>query len=191
MKKVSLVLAAAAAWFSMAAHAEVLDLNLGHNSFRGDFSGALSRFLPGTVGQYDIGVVERPRSSEHLTQAHGGLLVTGDAGLRDINLTAGLGGRLLYVNREGDNGGALALGGQLNARLPQIDRVGLNFSSYYAPGVTSFGRLDRYWENAIDVEYELIRDGGVYAGYRNIRQDIGSFSGSVDNGFHLGFRLKF
>ena len=191
MKKITLALGIMLGFLGLSAHAEVLDFNIGHNSFRADLSGALARLLPGTVGEYDVGVVERPRSSEDLTQVHGGLLLTGDAGMRDLNLVAGLGARLVYVHRDGENGGAFALGGQINARLPEYNRLGLNASTYYAPGITSIGRLNRYWENAIDVQYELIRNGDIYIGYRNIRQDIGGFNGSVDSGFNLGFRLKF
>jgi hypothetical protein len=192
MKKIAAVLGAVLALTVVSAQAGIVDVNLGRNSFRVGFADALSNLLPGTAnGQYDFGVVAKPRKSDDYYQAHGGLLLTGDAGNKNIGLAAGLGGRLLYVYKDRASGGGLALGGQIEARLPEYNRVGLTASSYYAPSIITFGRLNRSWENTIDLDYELIRGGNVYVGYRNIRQEIGGVDGSVDTGLHAGFRLKF
>lgn len=192
MKKAFAVLGMVLGLTALPSQAEILDINIGNNSFRGAFAGPLSRLLPGTTGQYDAGVVVRPRTSDDLLQVHGGLLLTGDAGAKDIDLAAGLGGRVLYIGRDHDKGGALALGGQLEGRLPSYNRFGLTASTYYAPGITTFGQLDRYWENTLALDYELIRGGNVYVGYRNIRAELGGAGEStIDNGFNLGFRLKF
>lgn len=176
---------------ALTAQAGVVDLNLGNDSFRAGYTDALANILPGTNGQYDAGVIARPRKSDDFYQAHVGLLLTGDVGSQQLNVTAGLGGRLLYVYKDSKNGGALAVGGQLAAKLPQYNRLGLSASSYYAPNILTVGRLDRSWENTVDLDYELIRNGNVYVGYRNLRQDVDGHRGTTDNGFHAGFRLKF
>lgn len=193
MKKVAAVMGAVLGLSAMGAQAGILDLGLGNNSFRGAYSDALNTVLPGTVGngQFDVGVIAKPRSSDDFYQVHGGLVLTGDPGLKGVNVGVGLGGRLLYVYRDGANGGALALGGQIEARVPNYDRFGITASSYYAPSVLTVGSLDRSWENAIALDYELIHGGAVYVGYRNVRQDIGGSNRSSDSGVNLGFRLKF
>ena len=72
------------------AQAEIFDLSIGDNSFRGSFYGPLSRFVSDTNGQYDAGVIVRPKREDDLFVAHVGALVTGDAGARDFNLAAGV-----------------------------------------------------------------------------------------------------
>jgi hypothetical protein len=192
MKKAATVLAMALGLTALVAQAGIVDLNLGNNSFRGVYTDSLSNVLPGTTnGQFDLGLLAKPRESDDFYQAHVGLLLTGDVGTKGVNLAAGLGGRLLFVHQYENNGGGLALGGMLEARLPQYNRFGLNVSSYFAPNPVTFGRLDRSWENTIDLDYELIRGGNVYVGYRNLRQDIAGVDQTTDSGFHVGFRLAF
>ena len=193
MKKVAAVMGMALGLTAMGAQAGIFDLSLGNNSFRGAYSDSLASVLPGTISnsQFDVGVIAKPRSSDDFYQVHGGLLLTGNPGIKDVNLAVGLGGRLLYVYKDGDNGGALALGGQVEARVPNYDRFGITASSYYAPGFLSIGKLDRSWENSVALDYELIRGGAIYVGYRNLRQDIGGSNHSTDSGVNLGFRLKF
>ncbi|MES2490248.1 MAG: YfaZ family outer membrane protein [Pseudomonadota bacterium] len=193
MKKVAAVMGALFGLSAMGAQAGILDLGLGHNSFRGAYSDALTSVLPSTISnsQFDVGLIAKPRSNDDFYQVHGGLVLTGDPGLKGVNVGVGLGGRVLYVYRDGENGGALALGGQIEARIPNYDRLGITASSYFAPSVLSIGRLDRSWENAIALDYELIHGGAVYVGYRNLRQDIGGSNRSSDSGVNLGLRLKF
>lgn len=193
MKRLFAVLGFVLGTATIPAQAEILDLNVGNNSFRGAFAGPLSRFLSGTNGQYDIGLLVRPRTSDDLLQVHTGVLVTGDVGAKDVDLAAGLGARLIYTGRDHDSGGALALGGQLEGRLPSANRFGLTGYGYYGPKVTSYGEVNGYQEYGIDLDYALIRGGSVYVGYRNIKEDVASASGkiNVDQGGHIGFRLKF
>lgn len=175
------------------AQAEIVDINIGNKTFRGGISGPLSRFLQGTEGQYDAGLVFNNRYDRgNFYQAHTGVLLTGDVGNKDVNLAAGLGGRLLYSKLGSYDGGAFAVGGQVEVRPANFNRLGLSASSYYAPSITSFGDLDRYLENTVSLDYEVIHGGSVYAGYRNIKQDIGNAGNTtVDNGLNLGMRLKF
>lgn len=189
------LLAAAA----LGANAEILDISVGDNSFRGAFAGPLARLISGTNGQYDVGVTLRPRTDDDLLQLHAGVLLTGDAGAKSLDVAAGLGVRAIYTGRDNDSGGAIALGGQFETRVPSYNRFGFTGYGYYAPGVMSFGNVESYQEVGVALDYELIRGGTVYVGYRNIKQELpnlgpsatGSSKQITDNGAHIGFRLKF
>jgi hypothetical protein len=192
MKTTYTALALALALTSLSAQAEIVDVNIGNKTFRGAFSGPLARFMPGTKGQYDVGAIFNRQNTDNLFQTHVGLLLTGDMGTTDVNLAAGLGGRLLYSRLGSSNGGALALGGQVEARPASFNRLGLSASTYYAPSITSFADLDRYLESTVSLDYEVIHDGSIYGGYRNVKQSIGSSGNTtVDNGLNVGVRLKF
>lgn len=190
MKRVLAVLCLGLA--ATAARAESLDINLSDQALRGTFSGPLSAIFPRLNGLYDMGVLLGEEDSRNFTQAHGGLLVTGDAGARQANVTAGLGGRLAVLDVEEVTGGALALGGMIEARLPAFNRIGAILYVYGAPKASAFGDLEGYLEYALGVDYQVLRDASLYVGYRQLKvdvKDVGDFT--VDNGWHLGLRLNF
>lgn len=192
MKILYVALALSLGLIALPSQAEVLDLNISRSALAGDFSGPVARVLPGTVGEYDFGVISRRHRDNDLFQAHAGLLLTGDAGAQNFNLTVGLGARLIYTSVVHERGGAVAFGGQFDAHLPQYNRFGLSGYTYFAPSITTMHSLNRYWENGLSLAYEVIRGGNIYVGYRNVHVNVdnaGSFS--ADNGFHAGFRLKF
>ncbi len=174
------------------AHAEIFDLSLGDNSVRAAIYGPLSRAVDQTSGQYDVGVILKPERDDDLFVAHVGALVTGDAGMQQFNLAAGLGVRGVYIGRDHDSGGALAVGGQLEARFPGYDRIGWSIYGYYAPDMLSFGEFDSYHEVGTAIDYQLIKGASVYIGYRNVQ--VGLEAGpdiTADNGLHGGLRLSF
>lgn len=175
------------------AQAEIVDFNIGNNSFRAAFAGPLSRLFSNISGQYDVGALLKPRTDDNLIQVHTGILLTGDAGAKDVDVAAGLGARLIYTGRDHDSGGAFAPGVQLELRAPGFNRLGVTFYGYYGPSVTSFGEVDGYQEYGLDLDYAVIRGGSIYVGYRNIKEDLATVPGKfdVDSGAHIGFRLKF
>lgn len=177
---------------SGAAHAEIFDLSVGDNSFRAALYGPLSRIAERSDGQYDIGVVMRPKREDDLLIAHVGALLTGDTGMRNFELAAGLGVRGVYIGRDRDSGGAIAPGGQLEARFPGYERVGFSIYGYYGPEVLSFGEFDEYYELGLGVDYQVLKTASLYAGYRNINLKIEDGPKvTADNGLHLGLRLEF
>lgn len=175
------------------ARAETVDFALSDDSFRFGLNGPLSRLLGGVQGQYDLGFVKRERDGDDPYALHAGALVTGDAGLRDLDVTAGAGLRAVFVGGQGDqDGGALAPGVQVDARLPSFDRVGLLAYGYYAPSVVSFGDIDSYRDVGAALSYQMIRNAALYLGYRNIR--VGVEHGpnvTLDSGFFGGLSLTF
>jgi hypothetical protein len=177
---------------ALPARAEILDFNVGHNSVGLKLAGPVSHVIPDFRGQYDVGLVIRPKSSDDLLQAHLGYLITGDAGAKFLDVAAGVGIRAIYVGRDGDSGGAFAIGGQAEARMPDFNRLGFSAYGWYAPGATSLGEVDKYLEYGGAVDYQVVRDAAVYVGYRNIRYNIGN-AGDVtaDAGLRVGIRLSF
>ena len=192
MKRAFAVLGVVLAAAALPAQAEIVDFNIGKNSFRLGLAGPLSRLFNGVSGQYDVGVLLKPRTEDNLIQAHTGVLLTGDAGVKGIDLAAGLGARIIYTGRDHDSGGAFAPGVQLEARLPEFNRFGTTFYGYYAPSATSFGEVRKYQEYGLDLDYAVIKGGSVYVGWRSIKENLASSSNfTVDRGIHGGFRLKF
>ena len=177
---------------SAAARAETIDLNLNDSVLHGDFSGPLNHLIAGANGVYDVGGAFGRGDTHNLREGYVGALITGDAGARPANVTAGLGLRLVGLSLSGVSGGALGLGGQVEGRLPQYNRLGAFVYGYWAPGVASTGDLNGYAEYALSIDYQVIREASVYAGYRQIKIRGDNFPWStVDTGFHFGLRLNF
>jgi hypothetical protein len=177
------------------ARAETLDIDLSARALQADFAGPLTDIFPRLNGLYDLGGIAGKQDGRY-EEGHAGLLVTGDAGAEKANVTAGLGGRISLLDHRPAggpfNGGALALGGQVEARLPAFNRIGVLGYAYGAPRASAFGDLTGYLEYAVDGDYQVLRNASVYAGYRELKinvKDHGSVT--VDTGFHLGLRLNF
>lgn len=192
MKRVQGVVGVVAMLMAGSAQAEIVDLSLGDNSVRAALYGPLSRMVDDTKGQYDVGVIVRPKREDDLFVAHVGALVTGDAGAQQFDLAAGLGVRGVYIGRDHDSGGAVALGGQAEARYPGYERFGLSVYGYYAPEILSFGEFDQYYEIGTALDYQVIKNASIYVGYRNVNLELEN-GGEItaDNGLHGGFRLSF
>jgi len=192
MKSWAKLLTLALGAVALPAAAETFDISVGEEAVRGGLSGPLSRVFDGASGEYDVGAVFRSESGGDAFVPHVGVLLTGDTGARDVAVVAGLGLRAVYVDGENEDGGAIALGGKVTARLPGLERLSLNLYGYGAPSVISFGDIDKYYELGFDVGYEVIKNASIYVGYREIRADIDP-RGKIkaDDGFHAGLRLNF
>lgn len=177
----------------VSATAEVVDLNIGEDSARLNLQGPFSRLLNDTQGVYDLGLLSNRDSSRKLVQGHAGVLLSGDVGAREAAIQAGLGARFLIADVNGaGTSSAVALGGQIEGRIPQLVRLGFLAQVYGAPSATSFSDLDRYIEYALAIDYQIIRQASVYLGYRNVNYKFSTGSGqTVDSGLHLGVRLNF
>lgn len=189
MKKILLVLLAVAA---MPVSAEQVDINIGAHSARVALQGPIERVID-AKGVYDLGLLTRRDSPKKLYQGHAGLLLSGDVGARDAAIQAGVGARFLITDVEpGSSGSALAIGGQVEGRIPQLVRLGFLAHVYGAPSATSFSNLDSYVEYAVALDYQIIRQASLYGGYRQVHYKLNdSPSITVDNGLHLGVRLNF
>jgi len=175
---------------SGAARAENLDINLSDSTLRGVYGVPMTGRLGGDL---EFGALLGERSDRSFQQLHAGLLVTGDAGARDATVTAGIGGRLFVLNGEGGaDGGGLALGGMVDARLPAFNRLGVIGYGYGAPSASTFGDFDGWYEYAVSLDYQVLQGASVYLGWRQVKVDVdGGGTYTADTGFHFGVRLNF
>ena len=159
---------------------EALDaycINLNNKALRAEFSGPISAMK----AQYSIGGLFAKRE-ERTTQAHAALLVTGDAGAREANVQAGVGLRAVVLDTDvrlatapnsvhSVRGGALGVGGMVDARIPAYNRIGGGAYLYWAPSVSSFGDVDGHFEYGLNAGYQILRNATLYAGYRQVKVD--------------------
>ncbi|MGQ0587894.1 MAG: YfaZ family outer membrane protein [Gammaproteobacteria bacterium] len=190
MKRAAIFLCLALAAAGARAEGERIDVNLSDETLRGTYEGPLTGRLGGV---YDLGVLLSDRDDGSAQQVHAGLLVTGDAGARQATVKAGVGGRVFLVNG-GDNadGGGLALGGMVDARLPAFNRIGVIAYGYFAPDASTFGDFDSWHEYAVSADYQVLRGASVYLGWRQLKVDLDTTGTlTVDTGWHAGVRLNF
>lgn len=110
---------------------------------------------------------------------------------------AGLGMRIqAYTLSDSDQiddrltGLGLSFGGQFYHTLPGYPRVSAGIYGWVAPTVTSIGSTDLIFDAGARMTYRIINGGDIFGGYRATHLDRSEFSGAVDEGLHLGFRLK-
>jgi hypothetical protein len=182
----TLCLAAAAG----GAQAETLDINLSDEVLRATFAAPLPTERLG--GVYEFGALLGESGGADFEQLHIGLLVTGDAGARTANVTAGLGGRLFLLESDGPDGGGLGLGGMVDARLPSFNRIGVIAYAYGAPDASTFGDLEGWVEYALSLDYQVLKGASIYTGWRQLKVDIIDVGNvTAETGFHAGLRLSF
>ena len=174
------------------AHAEVLDINLSGDTARLAISGPLSRVINSANGEYDVGgLFGDDDRDDNIVAVHAGALLTGDAGARQANVTAGLGARLQYINGDRDDGGALELGGRVEVRVPGYERIGFSAYAWYGPEPASFGDVEDVFEYAAALDYQLLRDAALYVGDRKLSVDVDRPRDLEEDGVHGGIRLNF
>jgi len=172
------------------AAAETLDLSLGSDSASAALGGPLRSGRANAA--YDLGFLYSDDRDVGLKQAHAGLLVTGDAGARDADVNAGLGVRAVAADFDGGSGGAIDLGGKVEIRVPNFNRLGITAYGWYAPKIISFGDFDQNTEFGVMLDYEVIRDAALFVGYREIRFELDDAGeDKVDDSIIAGLRLEF
>jgi hypothetical protein len=125
---------------------------------------------------------------------HAGFLVTGDAAPGSQTITAGIGGRLAYLDAEGSSrdGYALGVGGSARWVLPRYDRFAVYGELYWAPDILSGGDIEEYTDATLRLGYSVTRQAEVYVGARHACADSDDRpSMCFDTGMHAGFNLRF
>ncbi len=122
-----------------------------------------------------------------------GLHMVDNAGSETSPVIFGLGGKLLFLDSEIEDGGAIALGAFVRYNFPGANRFAVAGSLHYAPSVTAFSDMERYLEYEIRGEYEILRNGSVYLGYRLVETRFEGMpeSAELDDGLHFGMRFSF
>lgn len=194
-----------AAMIGTASAESTLDLNLDDNSARIAFNTPIT-----PTGLYANAAYLYNQDRGDVFNA--GVHLIGDAGVGPNPLHAGLGGQFYYVNPDrgapcgniclvtggspgpfarAGSGEAIAIGGFVQYQLPRYNRIGFGGHIYYAPGIISFGGLNRFLEYGVRADYQVLRNANVYIGYRQIKADFGPGFGDMDSGFHVGMQLNF
>lgn len=111
--------------------------------------------------------------------------------LQQSNIEGSLGGKLYYIDLEGDaDGTAIGLGGMVKIGIPRVQGLNLQFEAYYAPQVLSFNDIEHNTDVSAKVKYRVLDNGSVYLGYRKANVDIEDVGdGDLDEGFHIGMEL--
>ncbi|HET7306476.1 MAG TPA: YfaZ family outer membrane protein [Gammaproteobacteria bacterium] len=196
--RIALGLCVFAVMIGTASAESTLDLNLDDNAARIAFNTPIT-----PTGLYANAAFLYNQDRGDVFNA--GVHLIGDAGVGPNPLHAGLGGQFYYINPDFPNspgfnvnpfndigsGEAIAIGGFVQYQLPRYNRIGFGAHIYYAPGIISFGGLDRMLEYGVRADYQVLRNANVYLGYRQIKADFGPGFLDMDSGFHVGMQLNF
>lgn len=181
---------------ALPAQASDLGLDFNSHSFNIYANTALGRFVPNTANA-ELGagfLFDDQNEGDHLKFLHGDLLATGGLGVPGA--TGGIGLRGFYGDREHFSGGGLAIGGRVAYYFPQYDRLGLSGSLWYSPSVLTGGNFQHYFEYDFDINYQVLRQATVYAGYRRLELPVEGPEANIrahapSQGLHAGIRISF
>lgn len=168
----------------LGAQSSELDFNLSDEAFALSFAQAQSGGM-----QVDYGLLHQ---EDDINIATLGLHLVDNAASADAPFQVGLGGRLGYIDTDGPSGGMLAIGAWGRYNFPGANRFALAADVHFAPGVTSFGDVDNYLSYSVRGEYEVLRNGSLYLGYRRVEADFDVADNvDLDKGLHFGMRFTF
>lgn len=123
-----------------------------------------------------------------------GSLFVADSVNKQTGLMAGLGGRYYFIDADiaDKDGTALGLGGFIHWDLPQVPNLSVRSDLYYAPQVLSFGEFDSMYDFSARVQYRIIEQAWIHAGFRRLHAnpDEGR-SQSIESGGFIGMMLWF
>lgn len=166
------------------AQAAKLDFNLSDEAF-------LVRYTqPAASGlEADFGLLHQ---EDDVYLASLGLHLVDNAATDAAPFQVGLGGRVQLLDTDGPSGGAISLGAWGRYNFPGANRFALAGNIYFAPDVTSFGDMENFLEYGIRGEYEVLRNGSLYLGYRKIEADFDVVNNAdIDKGLHFGMHFTF
>lgn len=108
------------------------------------------------------------------------------------NATVGLGIKANAIG--GDNTFlALPLGIEIGYITPTKVPIEVALKTYYAPDSLAFSNADSYKEFRLDANVEIIKNGSIVAGYRDLKTNylINNFKHSINYNRSVYFGLKF
>ena len=184
MSRYRIILFSLAFFLSFSAGAATLNFNISDEAFLVRYAQDSSNGM-----QLDYGLL---RHEDDAYVGSLGLHLVDNAATETEPFQVGLGGRLQLVDTEGPSGGAISIGAWGRYNLPGADRFALAGNIHFAPDVTSFGDVEDFLEYGIRAEYEVLRNGSLYMGYRKIEVDFGAPQVvDLDDGLHFGMQFTF
>ncbi len=176
---------------SVSASAARLDVNLNQDSARFTYYSLIGGSTYGRT-EMSSGLLYND-DKNYLLEL--GLQVVDVAGSDSPGLEIGVGPKLFYMFDDAADvtGLSIAVGGIIRYNLPQIQRLVVQGSLYYAPSITSTLDTDKYLEYGVRVGYEILPTADIYLGYRRIRVGYtkGNGSHTLDDGAILGLDFSF
>ncbi|MDX2366875.1 MAG: YfaZ family outer membrane protein, partial [Colwellia sp.] len=181
MKKIALSIASLLTITTLNTHATNLAIDIGNDVFSVEVNSK-------NVSQgNEFSAAMLHADDLHLYSLKG--LVTG-ALEQNKNLEAALGGKAYLISFFDENIQGLALGGELNYKIPMNEKFELHGSFYYAPSPTLTDDLDYLTDLTITASYKLLHNGAIYINYRNIQANHESGADlKMDNGFNIGLEF--
>lgn len=97
-----------------------------------------------------------------------GSLFVADNVNKQSGILAGLGARFYFIDADkiDQDGTSLGLGGFINWDVPGVPNLSLRSDLYYAPDVVSFGEIEKFVDFSARVQYRIIEQAWLHAGYR-------------------------
>ena len=169
-------------------HADSLDFSLHNDALRAIYMMNLGE--RGLSADFGLLYSEDEKRLDDI-MVHAGLHVSGDNWSESGTFNVRVGFRLIHTTPDDWEFAAFAPGAQV--RYSPIHRVGFGGHLYLAPRIISFRDAERYREYGVNIDYQVLPQAFVYAGYRYIDINIenSSFRAKVEDNFHVGFRMLF
>ncbi len=176
---------------SFGANAARLDVNLNQDSARFTYYSLIGGSTYGRT-EMSTGVLYN-EDKNYLLEL--GLQVIDVAGSDSPGLEIGVGPKLYYMHADKPDvsGLSIAIGGIVRYNLPQLQRMVLQGTLYYAPSITSTLDTSNFLEYGARVAYEILPTANIYLGFRRISVDYtkGKGTHTLDDGAMLGMDFSF
>ena len=184
MSRSRIILFSMVFFLPLGAQAATLDFNLSDEAFLVRYAQDANRGM-----QLDYGLMHQ---EDDVYIGSLGLHLVDNAATEAAPFQVGLGGRLHLIDTDSPSGGVISIGAWGRYNFPGANRFALAGSLYFAPDVTSFGDVESFLEYDIRGEYEVLRNGSLYLGYRHIEADFEFIDNAdLDKGLHFGMRFTF
>ena len=176
---------------SFGVNASRLDINLNQDSARFTYYSLMGGSTYGRT-EMSTGILYN-EDKNYLLEL--GLQVVDVAGSESPGLEIGVGPKLYYMGSDTPDvsGLSIAIGGTVRYNLPQLQRMALQGTLYYAPSITSTLDTSNFLEYGARVAYEILPTANIYLGFRRIRVDYtkGQGTHTLDDGAMLGMNFSF
>lgn len=176
---------------STSANAQRVDINLKQDSARFTY---ITLIGGSTFGRTELnaGILYNEDGNQ---AADIGLKVIDVAGSKTPGLELGVGPRFYYLKHDDTDtsAAAIALGGHLRYKIPNVQRLSIIGTAYYAPSITSTLDARNMYEAGLGVGYEILPTANIYVKYRKIRAKFtkGVGAETIDNGTVIGMDFTF
>lgn len=159
--------------------AHTLDLGISNDAFSVDYNNQIPK------SELNVGAGTLHNTEQGDTY-YGSLFVADNVN-QSSGILAGLGVRAYYIDSEetDSDGKALGLGGFLNWDIPSVPHLSLRGDLYYAPDVLTFDDIEEFIDFSGRVQYRVIEQAWIYAGYRRIKleTELGADTNIEEGGF--------